>query len=47
MLSGIKCNSILIEICFLSNISDMFKYEKNLEEMIRGLVDLFYKYVTQ
>ena len=47
MLSGIKCNSILIEICFLSNISDMFKYEKNLEEMIKGLVDLFYKYVTQ
>ena len=47
MLSGIKCNSILIEICFLSNISDMFKYEKNLEEMIKGLVDLFYKYVTK
>lgn len=47
MLSDVKCNSILVEVCFITNINDMFKYEKHLESMVDDLVSLLFNYITQ
>jgi N-acetylmuramoyl-L-alanine amidase len=34
MLSDIKCNSVLLEICFISNIADANKYKEKREELV-------------
>lgn len=34
MLSDIKCNSVLLEICFISNIADSNKYKEKKDELV-------------
>jgi N-acetylmuramoyl-L-alanine amidase len=34
MLSDIKCNSVLLEICFISNIADANKYKEKKDELV-------------
>lgn len=34
MLSDIKCNSVLLEICFISNIADANKYKEKRDELV-------------
>ena len=34
MLSGIKCNSIVLEICFISNEEDLQKYLNKKEDLV-------------
>ena len=34
MLSDIKCNSVLLEICFISNINDVVKYKEKRDELV-------------
>ena len=34
MLSDIKCNSVLLEVCFISNINDAVKYKEMKDELV-------------
>lgn len=34
MLSDIKCNSVLLEVCFISNIEDANKYKEKRDELV-------------
>jgi N-acetylmuramoyl-L-alanine amidase len=34
MLSDIRCNSVLLEICFISNINDAVKYKEKRDELV-------------
>ena len=34
MLSDIRCNSILLEVCFISNIADANKYKEKRDELV-------------
>lgn len=34
MLSDVKCNSVLLEICFISNINDAVKYKEMKDELV-------------
>lgn len=34
MLSDVKCNSVLLEICFISNIADANKYKEKKDELV-------------
>lgn len=34
MLSDVKCNSVLLEVCFISNISDLNKYKERKDELV-------------
>ena len=34
MLSDIKCNSVLLEVCFISNIADANKYKEKRDELV-------------
>lgn len=34
MLSDIRCNSVLLEVCFISNIADANKYKEKREELV-------------
>ena len=34
MLSDIKCNSVLLEVCFISNINDAVKYKEKKDELV-------------
>lgn len=34
MLSDIKCNSVLLEVCFISNITDANKYKEKRDELV-------------
>ena len=34
MLSDIRCNSVLLEVCFISNIADANKYKEKREEFV-------------
>lgn len=43
MLSGFKCQQILIEICFCSNKSDVGKYNSNKEKLAKELASLISK----
>lgn len=47
MLSGIKCNSILIEVCFVSSTNDMKRYTNGFAILVYNLVEEITKYVTQ
>lgn len=37
----LNCNTILIEICFMSNLQDMDKYEKNKLILLKKFIDVF------
>lgn len=47
MLSGTKCNSVLVEVCFISSQSDMVRYNSKYNELIDKLVEIIIKHVTQ
>ena len=34
MLSDVKCNSVLLEVCFISNIADANKYKEKKDELV-------------
>ena len=34
MLSDIRCNSVLLEVCFISNIADANKYKEKRDELV-------------
>jgi N-acetylmuramoyl-L-alanine amidase len=34
MLSDIRCNSVLLEVCFISNINDAVKYKEKKDELV-------------
>jgi N-acetylmuramoyl-L-alanine amidase len=34
MLSDIRCNSVLLEVCFISNIADATKYKEKKDELV-------------
>ena len=34
MLSDVKCNSVLLEVCFISNINDVVKYKDKKDELV-------------
>ena len=47
MLSGVKCNSVLVELCFISSQSDMVRYNSKYNELVEKLVDVIIRHVTQ
>ena len=47
MLSGVKCNSVLVELCFISSQSDMVRYESKYNELVDKLVGVIIRHVTQ
>ena len=47
MLSGVKCNSVLVELCFISSQSDMVRYESRYNELVEKMVDVIIKHITQ
>lgn len=47
MLSWVKCNSVLVELCFISSQSDMIRYESKYNELVEKLVDVIIRHVTQ
>lgn len=47
MLSGVKCNSVLVELCFISSQSDMVRYNSKYNELVEKLVNVIIKHVTQ
>lgn len=34
MLSDVRCNSVLLEVCFISNVSDLNKYKERKDELV-------------
>ena len=47
MLSGVKCNSVLLEVCFISSQSDMVRYESRYNELVEKMVDVIIRHITQ
>ena len=47
MLSGVKCNSELLEVCFISSQSDMVRYESRYNELVEKMVIVIIKHITQ
>lgn len=47
ILSGTKCNSALLEVCFLSSQSDMVRYNSKYNELVEKMVEIIIKHVTQ
>lgn len=47
MLSGVKCNSVLVEVCFISSQSDMVRYNSKYNELVEKMVEIIIKHVTQ
>ena len=47
MLSNVKCNSVLIEVCFISSTNDMKRYLNSFNVLVYNLVNDIIKYVTQ
>lgn len=43
MCSDIRCNAVLVEICFLSNTNDAEKYKSHRLEIVRNIVDSLIK----
>jgi N-acetylmuramoyl-L-alanine amidase len=44
MLSDVKCNSVLLEVCFISNISDLNKYKEKKDELAIILTEQLLRY---
>ena len=47
MLSGVKCNSVLVELCFISSQSDMVRYESKYNELVEKMVGVIIRHITQ
>ena len=47
MLSGVKCNSVLVEVCFISSQSDMVRYNFKYNELVDKLVGVIIRHITQ
>ena len=47
MLSGVKCNSVLVEVCFISSQSDMVRYNSKYNELVEKLVSVIIRHITQ
>ena len=47
MLSGVKCNSVLVEVCFISSQSDMVRYESKYNELVEKMVSVIIRHITQ
>ena len=47
MLSGVKCNSALLEVCFISSQSDMVRYNSKYNELVDKLVGIIIRHITQ
>ena len=43
MLSDIRCNSVLLEVCFISNIADATKYKEKRDELVIILAEQLIK----
>lgn len=46
MLSGTKCNSVLLEVCFISSKSDMVRFKSKYNALIKKLSDIIEKHIT-
>lgn len=46
MLSGVKCNSVLLEVCFISCDADMARYESRYNLLVDKLTDVIIKYLS-
>lgn len=44
MLSDIMCNSVLLEVCFISNINDVVKYKEKKDEIVIILAEQLLKH---
>lgn len=44
MLSDVMCNSVLLEVCFISNLNDSVKYKEKREELAIILAEQLYRY---
>lgn len=44
MLSDIMCNSVLLEVCFISNINDVVKYKEKKDELVIILAEQLLKH---
>lgn len=44
MLSDIMCNSVLLEVCFISNINDVVKYKDKKDELVIILAEQLLKH---
>ncbi len=40
MLSGVRCNSVLLEVCFCDNAADCEKYYSNVEKLVTAYADV-------
>lgn len=40
MLSGVSCNSVLLEVCFCDNAADCEKYYSNVEKLVTAYADV-------
>jgi N-acetylmuramoyl-L-alanine amidase len=38
---NLKCKSIIVEICFMSNEKDMESYERNIDTLVRKMINVF------
>lgn len=47
MLSDVMCNSVLLEICFISNLNDAVKYKENKDELAILLAEQLLRYAHQ
>lgn len=43
MCSDIRCNAVLLEVCFLSNQGDVAKYKEHRMEVVRNIIDALTK----
>ena len=44
MLSDVMCNSVLLEVCFISNREDANKYKEKRDELVIILAEQLYRY---
>lgn len=47
ILSDIRCNSVLLEVCFISNINDVVKYKDKKDELVIILAEQLLRYAHQ
>lgn len=47
MLSDVKCNSVVLEVCFCDNKEDADKYNRHKEELVKSYADILEKFVKE
>lgn len=47
MLSDVRCNSVLLEVCFISSIADANKYKEKRDELVIILAEQLLRYAHQ